>query len=163
MVASFKKNNNSQEHSIEPETQRDNIMVMSAQTRPDESGDMLSAELADDATSLLVNAVDLLIKSHSGIQSFRELNNLYDLISRKLECSAHADVETEQKQEQEYLRLHLAKERLVSFALSLQIEGLEDVKDKLDFWYKIAISEMCEDDLSLTDHFIVSIHEYLAA
>ena len=99
----------------------------------------------------------------SSIKSFREINDIYDKISNELEDLSRLDPESEQMQKENYARLSTQQDRLVLLALNLEIKGLKDVKDKLKFWYKIAVSERAEDDLLKTDYFVMSICHYFSA
>jgi hypothetical protein len=95
-------------------------------------------------------------------KSFREINIAYDKISDELERLAKKDGEIEERQQEYYASLLLAQDRLISFALDLEIQELEDVKNKLNFWHKITVLEKSESDLLVTDRFVISIYEYFS-
>jgi len=72
---------------------------------------------------------------------FEEINTLYDRLTVELEHYAKLGVEINETQEEICERLEFARDELVSFALDLDIHGISDVKDLLNFWYKLAVLE----------------------
>jgi len=94
--------------------------------------------------------------------TYSEIDELYDKVSVELEHFANLKIETKER-EIEYLRLNMIREGLIQSALSLDIEQLEDIRDRLKLWYKIVVSESTEDDLLVSDQFIISIHKYLSS
>jgi len=91
-----------------------------------------------------------------------EIDELYDQVSVELEHFANMKLETKEN-EIDYLRLHMVREGLVQTAQKLEIKELEDIRNRLKLWYKIVVSESTEDDLQVTDQFIIAIHKYLSS
>jgi len=163
MVASLRTDMDSQAYGLEALAEGESIAILVSDNCQADGCNTTQAK--NLTTRQLIEAVDFLLDSNPRSKSFREIDNLidnlYDLISKKLQILANA-VEIEQKEERDYESLQVAKERLVSLALGLPVTGLQDVKNKLNFWYKMAVSETSEDDLSQTDHLIISIQEFLS-
>ena len=95
-------------------------------------------------------------------RSYREIDEFYDQVSVELEHFANMKLETKEK-EIDYIRLHMAREGLIQSALKLEINELEDIRNRLRLWYKIVVSESTDDDLLVTDQFIIAIHKYLSS
>jgi hypothetical protein len=95
-------------------------------------------------------------------KSYNAINNFYGQVSVELKRFANMKVQTKEN-EIDYLRLHMIRETLIQSAQNLEIHQLEDIRDKLQFWYKIVVSESTEDDLDVTDQFIIAIHKYLSS
>lgn len=94
---------------------------------------------------------------------YEEINKLYDRLTVELEHYAKLGVEINETQEEICERLEFAKDELVSFALDLNIHGASDVKDLLNFWYKLAILEKAEQDILMSDQLILPVHSYFNA
>jgi len=102
------------------------------------------------------------LETASNPKSHREIDELYDQVSVELEHFANMKLETKEN-EIDYLRLHMVREGLVQTAQKLEIKELEDIRNRLKLWYKIVVSESTEDDLQVTDQFIIAIHKYLSS
>ena len=94
---------------------------------------------------------------------YEEINKLYDRLTVELEHYAKLGVEINETQEEICERLELAREALVSFAMDLNIDGISDVKDLLNFWYKLAVLEKAEHDIVMADQLIIPVHSYFNA
>jgi len=163
MVESLGTDMDSQGYGLEALAEGGSIVTLVTDNCPDEGCNTTQAR--NLTTGQLIEAVDFLVDSNPRSKSLHGIDNLidnlYDVISKKLQISANA-VEIEQKEERDYESLLLARERLVSLALGLPVTGLQDVKNKLNFWYKMAVSEISADDLSQADHLIISVQEFLS-
>jgi len=94
---------------------------------------------------------------------FEDINSLYDRLTVELEQYAKLGVEINETQEEICERLELARDELVSYALNLNIDGISDVKDLLNFWYKLAVVEKAERDILMADQLIIPVHSYFNA
>jgi len=47
--------------------------------------------------------------------------------------------------------------------MDLNIHGISDVKDLLNFWYKLAVLEKAEQDILMPDQLILPVHSYFNA
>jgi len=94
---------------------------------------------------------------------YEEINKLYDRLTVELEHYAKLGVEINETQEEICERLELARETLVTFAMDLNIHGISDVKDLLNFWYKLAVLEKAEQDILMPDQLILPVHSYFNA
>jgi len=110
----------------------------------------------------LVQEVKAWLETTPDPKSHREIDEYYDQVSIELEHFANMKLETKEN-EIDYLRLHMVREALVQSAQNLDITELEDIRNRLKLWYKIVVSESTEDDLDMTDQFIIAIHKYLSS
>lgn len=94
---------------------------------------------------------------------FEDINTLYDRLTVELEHYAKLGVEINETQEEICERLEFARDELVSFALDMNIDGISDVKDLLNFWYKLAVVEKAERDILMSDQLILPVHSYFNA
>lgn len=94
---------------------------------------------------------------------FEDINSLYDRLTVELEHYAKLGVEINETQEEICERLEFARDELVSYALDLNIDGISDVKDLLNFWYKLAVLEKAEQDIVMADQLIIPVHSYFNA
>jgi len=95
-------------------------------------------------------------------KNFHDIDSLYDEVSIELERLATFEDEMKSLGDDQYIQLQIARERLISLALDLDIHGLADIKNLLRFWHKIAVLETAKQDLLMTDHLIIAIHDYFS-
>jgi hypothetical protein len=91
---------------------------------------------------------------------FEEINTLYDKLTVELENYAKLGVEINEIQEEIYERLEAARDELISFALNLDISSLSDVRNLLNFWYKLAILEKAKQDILIPDQLVIPVRSY---
>jgi len=132
----------------------DKALERAAESKSDDDRLNRSRQLAQEVKDWLETASDP--------KSYSEIDELYDQVSVELEHFANIKFETKEN-EIDYLRLHMAREGLIQSAQNLDINELEDIQNRLKLWYKIVVSESTEEDLHVTDQFIIAIHKYLSS
>ena len=100
--------------------------------------------------------------SLKAVKNFDEIDHLYDKISEELEQYALMDCATLTNHENNFVRLEIARERLISFVIECDIDGLPDVQNLLNFWYKTAILEKSDQDILITDNLVIAAHKYIS-
>lgn len=145
-------------------TERPESAVIVSLKAFDEIFEGASKKQSDDDTinrsRRLVQEIKDWLETSPDPKSHREIDEYYDQVSVELEHFANVKLETKEN-EIDYLRLHMVREALLQSAQNLDVTELEDIRNRLKLWYKIVVSESTEEDLLVSDQFIIAIHKYL--